>query len=38
MKKKFLSKKNEKILIAVIFERYAQTNRQTDKQISCLYK
>jgi hypothetical protein len=30
MKKKFLSKKNEKILIVVIFERYAQTNKQTN--------
>jgi hypothetical protein len=30
MKKKF-ERKNEKISIVVIFERYAQTNRQTNK-------
>jgi hypothetical protein len=28
--KKILKEKNEKILIIVIFERYAQTNRQTN--------
>jgi hypothetical protein len=32
-KKKFGAKKIKKILIVVIFERYAQTNRQTDKLV-----
>jgi hypothetical protein len=32
--KKIFEQKKMKILIVVIFERYAQTNRQ----ISCLYK